>query len=537
MRSLKTRLRPRWWSVRSPGLGWGRDGRGQSRRAGQAGARLKAKLTIFPTRPAQLESVLFTLYYPTSTPSSHFPWLGWHSVHPRWLSATVAQSALGYAAFAQKNPWIIALATRLVGGRLRLSAWLGGELAPSQAGPTATAEFPLVVFSHGLAGTRTTYSQYCGELASRGLIVAAVEHRDGSTPATVIGGTNGRVLPYTHPDSVCSPKGAPALDPLAFRAQQLLLRLKEVEAVLAVLAKVNAGGGAEVEAANVREGAHGKGAKPLDLAGWQGRVGMGEQLTMAGHSFGGATTLEVLRAGPKQFAFTRGIALDPWVEPVSQAVPPEPVVRLGGGTLNHLWPWLQIPAPTTKAAAGSSAASRTGGQDDAPTDINVPLLVINSEQFTIWSTHFATVRKTVKSITAAPAWLLTCTPPPSRDFACHGAVCHSSTVLISPSPNAPPRPPPGISTKHMAFSDFLLLSWLFAKLSPSEADPKQALHAIADASLDFLARTGPGGRGGERGEGALGRGVDGDGGVSKGELERHKMEGKAGSWRVSERPE
>ena len=84
----------------------------------------------------------------------------------------------------------------------------------------------------------------------------------------------------------------------------------------------------------------------------------------------------------------------------------------------------------------------------------------------------------------------------------------------------------------MAFSDFLLLSWLFTKINPSEADPKQALHSIADVSLDFLERTRPGGKGGvQDGVGELGRGVDADGGVGRG-----KMEGEAGGWRVSERP-
>lgn len=138
----------------------------------------------------QLETLLLTLYYPTTPPSSRFPWLNWHHVHPHWLSATTAQSALGYSAFAKKNPWIIGALTRVIGGRLRLSAWLGGELAePTVAaaegekpamserqrsvgrrqgggsGETLVGEegekvpgaFPLVVFSHGLAGTRTTY--------------------------------------------------------------------------------------------------------------------------------------------------------------------------------------------------------------------------------------------------------------------------------------------------------------------------------------------------------------------------------------------
>ena len=39
------------------------------------------------------------------------------------------------------------------------------------------SKFPVVIFSHGIAGCRTSYSIICTELASQGLIVAAMEHR------------------------------------------------------------------------------------------------------------------------------------------------------------------------------------------------------------------------------------------------------------------------------------------------------------------------------------------------------------------------
>lgn len=49
-------------------------------------------------------------------------------------------------------------------------------------------QLPLIIFSHGLTGNRLSYSQYCGELASKGIIVAEIEHRDGSGVSSILRG-------------------------------------------------------------------------------------------------------------------------------------------------------------------------------------------------------------------------------------------------------------------------------------------------------------------------------------------------------------
>ena len=45
------------------------------------------------------------------------------------------------------------------------------------APPTSLALLPVIVFSHGLAAMRTTYTGICCDLASHGYVVASVEHR------------------------------------------------------------------------------------------------------------------------------------------------------------------------------------------------------------------------------------------------------------------------------------------------------------------------------------------------------------------------
>ena len=59
-------------------------------------------------------------------------------------------------------------------GDPRIPAWHGAKVVKEEQ------KRPVVVFSHGLAACRTSYSYVCTDLASRGYIVAAVEHGDGS---------------------------------------------------------------------------------------------------------------------------------------------------------------------------------------------------------------------------------------------------------------------------------------------------------------------------------------------------------------------
>lgn len=51
---------------------------------------------------------------------------------------------------------------------------------------------PCVVFTHGMAGMSQSYSHYLGSIASHGYVVAAVEHRDGSGPGTIVHRPDGK---------------------------------------------------------------------------------------------------------------------------------------------------------------------------------------------------------------------------------------------------------------------------------------------------------------------------------------------------------
>jgi predicted dienelactone hydrolase len=51
---------------------------------------------------------------------------------------------------------------------------------------TGMGKLPAVVFTHGMAGMSQSYSHYLGSIASHGYVVAAIEHRDGSGPGTIV---------------------------------------------------------------------------------------------------------------------------------------------------------------------------------------------------------------------------------------------------------------------------------------------------------------------------------------------------------------
>jgi len=337
----------------------------------------------------RLESVLFTLYYPTRAKNPSSPRRPKHF----WLSRPISLQAEGYARFMKMRSGlvksIVAFALWATTGSNRIPADVDAPLfAPQQRDfskldPAEREQvevelreygdrtFPLVVFSHGAASSRNSYSQYCGELASRGVIVAAVEHRDGSGPGSVVVDANGivRAVGFVEPADLQLnvfqkyPISAadPSLDRAEFKKEQLAFRQAEVEETVEVLRAINAGRGKEVFDANTRrEGA--------ELRGWANRLDI-DGLVLCGHSYGATLTLQALKDAPNpRIPAKGGIVLDP---------------GKNSGPLND--------------------------------DIGVPLLVVNSHS---WSSkrslffgrpHFDVVRNLTAAVMAraGAAWFLT----------------------------------------------------------------------------------------------------------------------------------
>jgi platelet-activating factor acetylhydrolase len=142
----------------------------------------------------KLETVLFTIYYPATKGVRSSK-----SNHP-WVPRPIGMIAEGYARVAHVNYFFIRPIFHFGLWALASSITIPAKVdVPLHQSSSETSEkFPVMVFSHGMASSRTDYTHYVGELASRGHVIAIIEHRDGSSPGSLIMGGDGSVRKLLH---------------------------------------------------------------------------------------------------------------------------------------------------------------------------------------------------------------------------------------------------------------------------------------------------------------------------------------------------
>lgn len=255
--------------------------------------------------------------------------------------------------------------------------------APMLAPSTSNKRWPVTIFSHGLAGNRNLYSQICGSMSSHGLVVIAMDHRDGSSPVQYIRATSD--TPSKIVDEI-KISHTPSPQVYAARDKQLRIRCWETSLIHAALLKIDKGEKVDNLDDNTstskkeRIEVLSRFANALDVH-TPGRI------TFAGHSFGACTTVQFLKSvfyakeRPANAHSPLIVPSDPAL--TSQVTPSTPVLLLDLWTLPLRSPtqsWLlERPLP-------SYTSPDIGGKN---------ILSIMSQAFYKWTGNFNDVRRAI----------------------------------------------------------------------------------------------------------------------------------------------
>jgi len=180
----------------------------------------------------------------------------------------------------------------------RVSGGSPSSSPPPSPLPPPRPLLPLVLFSHGLIGNSEVYSKTCSDIASFGFIVVALEHEDGS--GAFARSVSGDAVRYRLPP-MWGGLTYERESVIRFRAPFLAKREREIRRTIEFFSKDRQEKMKVFESSNRR------------LHDCLASVDSAEML-LAGHSFGAATVVHMVRASPDRF---RGaLLLDLWPYPL-----------------------------------------------------------------------------------------------------------------------------------------------------------------------------------------------------------------------------
>lgn len=334
------------------------------------------------THALRIDTVLFSLYYPCELTT--YSKSGSKPSRATWLPRPRVLTCKGYAKFLSLPHLPVTAYLALTSMFTKLPAFrnatpanhIPGEPRPNSdnSGSDTTLpanydsskpRFPVIMFSHGLGGSRTCYSAICGELASHGFIVCAVEHRDGSGARSTVNippsqdladgkrtdNTTPKdyyVVDYIFPlDNAqdTSPNNDRGVD-VELRTAQIEMRMAELEEAHYALTLINTGQGELIYKSNLRKkgnpGSSSKGLDDVNWKDWEGRM-YTDSATMMGHSFGGATSVQASREDKRFPWIGQAILLDAWGPAIpvvgkgTQLSLRKPLICINSETFMH-WP-------------------------------------------------------------------------------------------------------------------------------------------------------------------------------------------------------
>jgi platelet-activating factor acetylhydrolase len=203
-----------------------------------------------------------------------------------WLPEPQTTHLAAYLRMARLGPWLSKIF-------LSIPLYLRSTTMPAYKNAALHHEgspLPVLIFSHGLVGSMNSHSALLGELASRGVVCVAIDHRDGSGALSLARseGSKAATDKPTEITSIYYKNVSLKIRPGVWEARdrQFEIRLFELVATYKALGLLNEGEGL------------------TNLAGGPGSVNViprsslnlkpGE-IIWAGHSFGGATLVQFIK--------------------------------------------------------------------------------------------------------------------------------------------------------------------------------------------------------------------------------------------------
>ncbi|KAK4986688.1 hypothetical protein LTR50_005133 [Elasticomyces elasticus] len=238
-----------------------------------------------PAPDPSIGTVSFRIFYPCQKPPGHQKPVRWIPQPQRAVVGAFTRFLGAGQRFSEFFPFLPSLLYYIT-----IPAVRNAPLLPP---PTANKRWPIMFFSHGLAGNRNTYSHLCGSLSSHGIVVISMDHRDGSSPIQHVHATKTTEAKIIESLKVSH---APSTEVYEARDGQLRIRLWELGLAHEALLCMDQGTKVNNLDDSCKAGRSGDWESLLSTFKDQLDVHTPGRVSFAGHSFGAATTIQFLKS-------------------------------------------------------------------------------------------------------------------------------------------------------------------------------------------------------------------------------------------------
>ncbi|KAL8733015.1 MAG: hypothetical protein Q9166_002413 [cf. Caloplaca sp. 2 TL-2023] len=397
------------------------------------------------TPDPSLSTVSFRVFYPCEPPAKHPQPVYWlPDPQQEYLGAYVRflGASRRLSGFLRNLPFLRILSYTII------PVVRNAKLLQA---PTKSKRWPVMVFSHGLGGTKNAYSHLLGSLSSHGVVVIAPDHRDGSAPLSCIRekpGSTPRHIEYRSIAHRQTPEVEKARD------DQLKIRLWELGLIHEALLKIDRREPLLNTLAEKSPEAMG------DLAMFSSALDVHTpgSISWSGHSFGAATIVQLLKSVFYKPSKGAPSSYQPLFEPSSSSQIAHQITPSSSISLLDLWCMPLLSSSTkwlNKQPLPCYAPNGPGGRN---------VIAILSEAFFKWGGNLNQTKRTISE-------------NPSLDTP--GNKTQPAPYVFYP-----------VSSAHLSQSDFgILFPWVTRKAMKAE-DPARTLRLNTRAILEVMRRNG-----------------------------------------------